>query len=159
MLTFVLTLVGSDDRLYPESINAKDTPARLEMTLEVIFCSIAPCLPDNIAAEIQCNTNVMNISWTQTPGSDNYTAWAISTNGRRRSCNSTSDSCSIHNLQCGETYEVAVTSSSMGCDIIAGSGFRVHSGQWHSICINVVITIYICQRVNCICKRMFFLLI
>lgn len=99
------------------------------MSLEVIFCALAPCLPDNIAAEIQCNTNVMNVSWTQTPGSNNYTAWAISTDGRRMSCNSMSDSCSIHSLQCGKIYEVAVTSSSMSCDIIAGSDYKVHSGQ------------------------------
>lgn len=99
------------------------------MSLEVIFSALAPCLPDNIAAEIQCSTNVMNVSWTQTPGSDNYTAWAISTDGHRMSCNSTSDSCSIHGLQCGKIYEVAVTSSSMSCDIIAGSDYRVHSGQ------------------------------
>lgn len=129
MLTLFLTRVRSGDRLYPGSVNIKDTLARIEMTLEVIFCAIAPCLPDNIAAEIQCNTKVMNVSWTQTPGSDSYTAWAISSDGRRMSCNSTSDSCSIHDLQCGEIYEVAVTSSSMGCDIIAGSDYKVHSGQ------------------------------
>eukprot|EP00066_Takifugu_rubripes_P025494 XP_011614760.1 PREDICTED: fibronectin type III domain-containing protein 7-like [Takifugu rubripes] len=97
------------------------------MTLEVVVWAIAPCLPDDITAEIQCNTNGMNVSWAQTPGSDNYTAWAISTDGRRMSCNSTSNSCSIHNLQCGQIYEVAVTSSSMGCDIIAGSDYKVHS--------------------------------
>lgn len=98
------------------------------MTPEAVVWSIAPCLPDDITAEIQCNTNVMNVSWTQT-SSTNYTAWAISTDGRRMSCNSTSNSCSIHNLQCGQIYEVAVTSSSMGCDIIAGSDYKVHSGQ------------------------------
>lgn len=99
------------------------------MTLEDIFCAIAPCLPDNMAAEIQCNTNSMNISWTQTLGSDNYTAWAISTDGRGMSCNSTSGSCSIHSLQCGEIYEVVVTSSSMGCDVTAALDYKVNSGQ------------------------------
>lgn len=129
MLTFVLARVGSGDRLYPVSVNKKDTLARTQMTLEVLFCATAPCPPDNIAAEIQCDTNVMNVSWTQTPGSNNYTAWAISTDGSRMSCNSTSDSCSIHDLQCGQMYEVAVTSSSVGCEIIAGSDYKVHSGQ------------------------------
>lgn len=116
------------------------------MTLEVVVWAIAPCLPDDITAEIQCNADVMNVSWTQTPGSNNYTAWAISTDGRRMSCNSTSNSCSIHNLQCGQIYEVAVTSSSMGCDIIASSNYNVHSGQYSKI---VIIRIYMHQRVNC----------
>lgn len=122
------------------------------MTLEAVAWSTAPCLPDDITAEIQCNTNVMNVSWTQTPGSNNYTAWAISTNGQRMSCNSTSNSCSIHNLQCGQIYEVAVTSSTMGCDIIAGSDYKVHSGQCSNI---VIIKIYKRQRVNGILSSLF----
>lgn len=74
----------------------------------------------------------MNVSWTQTAGSDDYTAWAISTDGHRASCNSTSNSCSIHALRCGKIYEVAVTSSSVHCKIIAGSDYKVLSGQCSS---------------------------
>lgn len=74
----------------------------------------------------------MNVSWAQTPGSDEYTAWAIGTDGRRLSCNSTSSSCSIHGLQCGQIYEVALTSSAMGCDISAGSDYKVHAGRCRS---------------------------
>ncbi|XP_071348392.1 LOW QUALITY PROTEIN: pneumococcal serine-rich repeat protein-like [Trachinotus anak] len=87
----------------------------------------APCLPEDVLAEVACDTNVMNVSWTRTAGSDDYTAWAISTDGHRASCNSTSNSCSIHDLQCGRVYEVAVTSSSIHCSIIAGSDYRVQS--------------------------------
>uniref|UniRef100_A0A3Q4BAF0 Fibronectin type-III domain-containing protein n=1 Tax=Mola mola TaxID=94237 RepID=A0A3Q4BAF0_MOLML len=86
---------------------------------EFTLSPIAPCLPDDVLAELQCNTNVMNVSWTQTPGSDNYTAWAISPDGHRECCNSTSNTCHIHGLQCGKTYEVAVTSSSVNCEIIS----------------------------------------
>lgn len=103
------------------------------MLLSVIkFSPIAPCLIEDVSAELQCNTNVMNVSWTETPGSDNYTAWAISTDGHRASCNSMSNSCSIHDLQCGKDYEVAVTSSSIHCKIIAGSDYNVQSGQCSS---------------------------
>ncbi|XP_039670578.1 fibronectin type III domain-containing protein 7-like [Perca fluviatilis] len=87
----------------------------------------APCLIEDVSAELQCNTNVMNVSWTETPGTDNYTAWAISTDGHRASCNSTSNSCSIHDLQCSKVYEVAVTSSSIHCTIISGSDYNVQS--------------------------------
>ncbi|XP_029687008.1 fibronectin-like [Takifugu rubripes] len=113
-------------RSYSASLVASTESCNSSKHADILFDS-APCLPDDITAEIQCNTNGMNVSWAQTPGSDNYTAWAISTDGRRMSCNSTSNSCSIHNLQCGQIYEVAVTSSSMGCDIIAGSDYKVHS--------------------------------
>lgn len=89
---------------------------------------IAPCLPEDVSAELHCDTNVMNVSWTQTSSSENYTAWAISPDGHRASCNSTSNSCSIHDLHCGKIYEVVVTSSSVNCDIIAGSDYKVASG-------------------------------
>ncbi|MEQ2174206.1 hypothetical protein GOODEAATRI_005475 [Goodea atripinnis] len=78
-------------------------------------------------AELDCNTNVMNVNWTQTTGLDQYTAWAISTDGHRASCNTTSNHCSIRDLRCGRIYEVAVTSSSINCDIIAGSDYKVQS--------------------------------
>nr|XP_019957336.1 PREDICTED: fibronectin-like [Paralichthys olivaceus] len=87
----------------------------------------APCLPGDVVADINCNTNVMNVSWAQTMGSDDYTALAISMDGHNMSCNSTSNSCSIHNLQCGKVYDVVVTSSSIHCSIIAGSDYKVQS--------------------------------
>lgn len=90
---------------------------------------IAPCLPDDVLAVLDCQTNVMNVSWAQTPGSDDYTAWAISTDGHRACCNSTSNSCVITDLQCGKIYEMAVTSSSINCEIIAGSDYKVQSGE------------------------------
>lgn len=89
----------------------------------------APCLPEDVVADVDCSTNKMNVTWTQTAGSDDYTAWAISTDGHRTSCNSTSNSCSIEDLQCGRVYEVAVTSSSIHCSIIAGSDYKVQSGE------------------------------
>nr|XP_046264816.1 mucin-4-like [Scatophagus argus] len=92
-----------------------------------IHFDAAPCLPEDVLAELQCNTNTMNVSWTQTLGSDDYTAWAISTDGHRASCNSTSNTCFIPDLQCGKVYEVAVTSSSIHCEIIAGSDYKIQS--------------------------------
>ncbi|KAM8849322.1 fibronectin type III domain-containing protein 7-like [Spinachia spinachia] len=92
----------------------------------LILSAVAPCLPE-VLAELQCDSNVMNVSWPTTVGHDEYTAWAISTEGHRASCNSSSHSCSIHDLQCGTVYEVVVTSPSIHCKIIAGSDYKVHS--------------------------------
>ncbi|XP_054602382.2 serine-rich adhesin for platelets [Nothobranchius furzeri] len=92
-----------------------------------IYFKSAPCLLDNVVAELDCNTNEMNVNWSKTSGSDEYTAWAISTDGHRVSCNSTSNHCSIQNLRCGKIYEVAVTSKSIDCEMIAGSDYKVQS--------------------------------
>uniref|UniRef100_A0A673AKQ4 Fibronectin type-III domain-containing protein n=1 Tax=Sphaeramia orbicularis TaxID=375764 RepID=A0A673AKQ4_9TELE len=78
----------------------------------------APCLPENVVAEVNCSTNVMSVSWSELPVSDDYTAWAIS-EGHNASCNSTSNFCSIHDLQCGQVYDVVVTASTIHCEVIA----------------------------------------
>ncbi|KAE8290995.1 Fibronectin type III domain-containing protein 7 Precursor [Larimichthys crocea] len=114
-------------RTYSATLVASTESCNSSKHADIHFDS-APCLLEDVFAEVQCNTNVMNVTWTQTTGSDDYTAWAISTDGHRASCNtSTSNSCCINNLQCGKVYEVAVNSSSMHCEVIAGSDYKVQS--------------------------------
>ncbi|CAJ1072098.1 unnamed protein product%2C partial [Xyrichtys novacula] len=113
-------------RSYSASLVASTESCNSTKHADIHFES-APCLPEDVLAILDCNANVMDVSWTKTLGSDDYTAWAISTDGHRVSCNSTSDSCSIYDLQCGKVYEVAVTSSSIYCDIIAGSDYKIQS--------------------------------
>ncbi|XP_054624499.1 uncharacterized protein LOC129177418 [Dunckerocampus dactyliophorus] len=92
-----------------------------------IYFNSAPCLPEDVLAVLDCDSNEMNVSWSETPGSDNYTAWAISADRHTASCNSTYNNCSITDLQCGHVYEVVVTSSSVNCEIIAGSDYKVQA--------------------------------
>ncbi|KAK5888908.1 hypothetical protein CesoFtcFv8_014958 [Champsocephalus esox] len=113
-------------REYTATLVASTNSCNSSKHADITFES-APCLSEDVSAELECDTNVMNVSWAQTPGSDDYTAWAISTDGHRASCNSTSNFCSIHDLLCGKLYEVAVTSSSIHCEIIAGSDYKVQS--------------------------------
>ncbi|MED6260228.1 hypothetical protein ATANTOWER_008551, partial [Ataeniobius toweri] len=113
-------------RLYSATLVASTESCNSTRHTNIYFNS-APCLPDHVMAELDCNTNAMNVNWTQTTGLDQYTAWAISTDGHRASCNTTSNHCSIRDLRCGRIYEVAVTSSSINCDIIAGSDYKVQS--------------------------------
>ncbi|KAJ8357216.1 hypothetical protein SKAU_G00200100 [Synaphobranchus kaupii] len=87
----------------------------------------APCLPEDVMADLDCNSNVLAVQWRETPGSDSYTALAIGSDGYRTSCNSTSTACSIHDLRCGETYNITVTTSSVNCSIIQGSDYQVQS--------------------------------
>ncbi|KAK5919428.1 hypothetical protein CgunFtcFv8_023324 [Champsocephalus gunnari] len=113
-------------REYTATLVASTNSCNSSKHADITFES-APCLSEDVSAELECDTNVMNVSWAQTPGSDDYTAWAISTDGHRASCNSTSNFCSIHDLLCGKLYEVAVTFSSIHCEIIAGSDYKVQS--------------------------------
>ncbi|KAA8587295.1 hypothetical protein FQN60_016157, partial [Etheostoma spectabile] len=112
-------------RSYSATLVASTESCNSSRHADVHFDS-APCLMEDVSAELHCSTNVMDVSWTET-GSDNYTAWAISADGHRASCNATSNSCSIRDLRCGEVYEVAVTPSSIHCPIIAGSDYKVQT--------------------------------
>ncbi|KAJ8274470.1 hypothetical protein COCON_G00090950 [Conger conger] len=87
----------------------------------------APCLPEDVMANLDCNTNELAVQWRESPGSDSYTALAIGSDGYRASCNSSSTSCSILDLRCGETYNITVTTSSVNCSVIQGSDYQVQS--------------------------------
>uniref|UniRef100_A0A8C5HBY8 Uncharacterized LOC114458429 n=2 Tax=Gouania willdenowi TaxID=441366 RepID=A0A8C5HBY8_GOUWI len=115
-------------RSYSASLVTSTPSCNSSAHTSISFTS-APCLPAEVSAELLCDSNVMNVNWnqSQSSGSDQYTAWAISGDGHRVSCNSTSTHCSIHQLLCGRVYQVVVTSSSIHCQLIAGSDYMVHS--------------------------------
>ncbi|XP_030016445.1 uncharacterized protein LOC115437357 [Sphaeramia orbicularis] len=112
-------------RSYSASLVASTESCNSTKHADIHFES-APCLPENVVAEVNCSTNVMSVSWSELPVSDDYTAWAIS-EGHNASCNSTSNFCSIHDLQCGQVYDVVVTASTIHCEVIAGSDYLIQS--------------------------------
>ncbi|XP_036072425.1 uncharacterized protein LOC112147737 [Oryzias melastigma] len=111
---------------YHATLVASTESCDTSKTTEIFFES-APCLPEGVVAKLNCESHIINVNWTRTNGSEVYTAWAISADGHRASCNSTANSCSIHDLLCGKIYDVAVTSSSIKCQVIAGSDYKVQS--------------------------------
>ncbi|KAK1803500.1 hypothetical protein P4O66_020926, partial [Electrophorus voltai] len=89
--------------------------------------SSAPCLASNIQAQLDCASNALAVQWAAvSEDAGMYTAVAIGNNGTRASCNANSTSCTIRTLQCGRTYGVAVTTSSIHCDI-QGSDYQVQT--------------------------------
>lgn len=90
----------------------------------------AQCLPSNVTAQLDCNVNTAAIHWDPSPNNpDSYTALAISTDGTRVSCNTSSTSCTIKSLRCGQTYSIAVTTSQINCGIIEGSDYHIETGK------------------------------
>ncbi|KAM4642168.1 uncharacterized protein O3C94_016554 [Discoglossus pictus] len=75
----------------------------------------APCVPQNVSGVVNCQTNSAALSWSVTPGAENYTALVTSPNGQELICNTTSSSCNITDLQCGLNYSVTVTGANSGC--------------------------------------------
>ncbi|XP_008292889.1 uncharacterized protein fndc7b [Stegastes partitus] len=88
----------------------------------------APCLPDNVHAELDCNVNSFAVKWRGTlDNSGTYTAMAIGSDGSRETCDSPGTNCTIHNLKCGLMYSIAVTTSSIDCGTITDSNYKLQS--------------------------------
>nr|XP_009297086.3 uncharacterized protein fndc7rs1 [Danio rerio] len=78
----------------------------------------APCAPSNVQTSLLCNMRnggVVSVSWVQASGAVSYMAVAVSSDGHSYSCNSTTTSCNLQELQCGQIYNVSVFSLANGC--------------------------------------------
>ncbi|KAJ3599685.1 hypothetical protein NHX12_033641 [Muraenolepis orangiensis] len=88
----------------------------------------APCLPDNVKAVLDCNSNSFAVQWIAgTGGVASYTAMAIGSDGSRLSCNTTSSTCTISALRCGLTYSLAVIPSTANCGSIQSADYKIQS--------------------------------
>ena len=88
----------------------------------------APCQPQNVVAELDCS-NALLVTWQQNPGFDVYTVHAQGSDGYRASCNSSATSCTIQDLDCGQSYGVVVTTSLFNCSVFGESDYNVQSGR------------------------------
>lgn len=94
-----------------------------------VFFSAAPCLPDRVVTDLDCNVNSLAVQWRgSVRETDTYTALAIGSNSTRATCNTTGTNCTIQSLKCGLTYSIVVITSSVTCGAIAGSDHSLQSG-------------------------------
>ncbi|KTF75017.1 hypothetical protein cypCar_00024381 [Cyprinus carpio] len=97
-------------------------------TINSIQFKSADCLPSNVIAQVGCNSDMLAVHWdTSTNNADSYTALAIGTDGTRLSCSTSSTTCTIQNLRCGQTYSIAVTTSNVNCGVIEGSDYQIET--------------------------------
>ncbi|XP_067303573.1 fibronectin [Pseudorasbora parva] len=87
-----------------------------------------PCIPNQIQANLSCQSGVVDVSWKPSQGAFSYTAVAQGSGGFASSCNSTSTTCEFTNLLCGLTYSFSVTASDHTCT----------SAQSHSVDLDTV---------------------
>ncbi|XP_041447435.1 tenascin-N-like [Xenopus laevis] len=75
----------------------------------------APCTPQNVVTKLDCITNVATVSWDSSAGAELYTANVVGGNENLHSCNTTSLSCDIMGLTCGQMYTATVTAANEIC--------------------------------------------
>lgn len=76
---------------------------------------LAPCDPRNLAADQDCLSGVVTVTWGASAGANYYTVLAEA-NGHMDSCNSTSTFCELTQLQCGVDYTVTVLAGDGNCN-------------------------------------------
>ncbi|XP_074491158.1 uncharacterized protein fndc7b [Sebastes fasciatus] len=113
-------------RQYSAVVVASSATCSSSMGAPLVFDS-APCLPDRVVADLDCDANSFAVQWRASAGDISYTAIAIGSDGSRATCDSASTNCNILNLKCGVAYGIVVTTSSIDCGTIEGSDYMIQS--------------------------------
>lgn len=91
-------------------------------------CSPAPCDPKDVTADLNCLSGVVTVTWGTSAGANYYTVLA-ETSRFFDSCNSTSTSCQLSQLQCGEDYTVTVLAGDGKCNSSIYTKINVTTGK------------------------------
>ncbi|XP_039513478.1 uncharacterized protein fndc7rs1 [Pimephales promelas] len=102
----------------------------------------APCAPSNVQTSLLCDINngsVVSVSWVQANGAEAFMAVAVSNDGHSYSCNTTTFSCNLKELQCGQNYNVSVYSMASGCGGVKSTMSQVQTAPCppHNVSANV----------------------
>uniref|UniRef100_A0A672I691 Fibronectin type-III domain-containing protein n=1 Tax=Salarias fasciatus TaxID=181472 RepID=A0A672I691_SALFA len=74
-----------------------------------------PCASTNIVSNLDCDNNTVTVSWSSASGANNYTVSAVSADGYWDSCETDENQCDLIELQCGQVYNVTLTTNSETC--------------------------------------------
>lgn len=75
----------------------------------------APCLPTNVRTAAECHADMLITTWDSAAGALSYTVEAQGNTGETYNCSSSSNSCAVTGVPCGEHLSVWITASSDKC--------------------------------------------
>lgn len=93
------------------------------------YVSVVPCAPVITVTHLDCNTDSVQLQWTQIEGSISYTAEASTPGGLISTCSSNNTHCELTGLTCGHTYSVRIVSFDGVCHSTEGTALDVASGK------------------------------
>ncbi|XP_067845700.1 fibronectin type III domain-containing protein 7-like [Heptranchias perlo] len=100
----------------------------LQQFKDSILCfllSAVPCIPQNVVAHMNCESNNVSVFWDPSNGTESYIVAAEGSNGHRASCNATDTECEIANVYCGRNYYITVQAIRMQCNSSQSSAFTI----------------------------------
>ncbi|KAI5609206.1 hypothetical protein C0J50_6208 [Silurus asotus] len=96
--------------VYVSRVTAIGTSINSSISVGALLTTV-PCLPDpnSFAVTVQCPNNSASVSWAWSDGATSYELTATSNNGDQLKCVTGLNTCNITNLECGQTYNLSLT--------------------------------------------------
>lgn len=94
--------------------------------------SPAPCAAKDVAASLDCYNNTAEVSWTPASGANSYMVTAV-VDGHRASCETDGDRCDLMELQCGQMYNVSLTTISDHCQTETQTNVTFNTREFNNI--------------------------
>ncbi|KAI5096119.1 hypothetical protein C0J45_14549, partial [Silurus meridionalis] len=96
--------------VYVSRVTAIGTSINSSSSVGALLTTV-PCLPDpnSFAVTVQCPNNSASVSWAWSDGATSYELTATSNNGDQLKCVTNLNTCNITNLECGQTYNLSLT--------------------------------------------------
>ncbi|XP_067845702.1 fibronectin type III domain-containing protein 7-like [Heptranchias perlo] len=87
----------------------------------------APCAPDEIIANVDCNSNRVEVSWGRSNGAMSYDITAEGSDGHTHSHNATETRYEMLDLHCGQSYNITVTTLSYSRNGISSTSVQIQT--------------------------------
>lgn len=96
----------------------------------------APCPPTQLMVGSSCDSNNISVLWQASQGSVSYMAVAENAEGLRWSCNTSSTTCQISGLPCGQQYRVYAAGVDEKCIGSKSNTEVIHTGRYLGPSVN-----------------------
>lgn len=104
----------------------------------------APCLPTNIKTAAECHSDMLITTWDSAAGALSYTVEAEGNTGETYNCTSSSNSCAVTGVPCGEHLSVWIIASNDNCSTDKVLGEVAQTGKWWKLFETFYDIIYSC---------------
>lgn len=98
------------------------------MTSSLAVSLAVPCVPQQVEAQVVCDSGAVAVSWEPSKGASFYTAVAQGNGGYASSCNSSETTCLFDDLLCGLNYSVTVRASDETCSSARSPAADLNTG-------------------------------
>lgn len=91
----------------------------------------ANCPPGNLTASLDCASNQALVSWNANPSFNSITATMMDESNGLLSCSSSTTSCKVPSLKCGQFYTVTATYFDGNCSSVPSDPIYMQSGRYN----------------------------